>query len=208
MDMFDKISLAGIVPVIKVEDAADAVPLCRALAEGGLPVAEITFRTAAAEQAIKNMAKAFPEVMIGAGTVTSVEQVKKAVDAGSSFIVSAGFSHKVVAYCVEQKLPVYPGICTPSELMWLLEYGLGVAKFFPAAQYGGLATIKALAAPFPAMKFMPTGGISEKNILEYLAFDKIIACGGSWMVKDSLINEGNFDAIRKLVAEAVSLVRK
>ena len=204
----EKIAALRVVPVIKLNNAKDAAPLGEALLKGGLPVAEITFRTAAAEESIKIMAKTYPDVMIGAGTVTSVEQVKKAVDAGASFIVSAGFSHKVVAYCVEQKVPVYPGVCTPSELMWLLEYGLGVAKFFPAAQFGGLATIKALSAPFPAMKFMPTGGISEKNILEYLAFDKIVACGGSWMVKDSLINEGKFDEIQKLVAEAVALVKK
>lgn len=203
----DKISGLKIVPVIKLNNAKDAAPLADALLKGGLPVAEITFRTAAAEESIRNVAKAFPDVMLGAGTVTSVDQVKKAVDAGASFIVTAGFSHKVTAYCVEQKLPIYPGVCTPSELMWLLDYGLGVAKFFPAAQYGGLATIKALSAPFPAMRFMPTGGISEKNVLEYLAFDKIIACGGSWMVKDALINEGKFGEIEKLVAEAVKLVK-
>ncbi len=203
----DKIASLKIVPVIKLNDAKDAAPLGTALQKGGLPVAEITFRTDAAEQAIRNMAKACPDVLIGAGTITSPEQVDRALDAGAKFIVSAGFSHKVVAHCVDKKVPIYPGVCTPSELMWLLDYNLGVAKFFPAAQYGGLATIKALAAPFPKMKFMPTGGISEKNVLEYLAFEKIIACGGSWMVKDSLITEGKFDEIEKLVRQAVELVK-
>ncbi|MDR1744717.1 MAG: bifunctional 4-hydroxy-2-oxoglutarate aldolase/2-dehydro-3-deoxy-phosphogluconate aldolase, partial [Planctomycetota bacterium] len=176
------------------------------LSKGGLPVAEVTFRTDAAEESIRNMAKSHPGVLIGAGTLTTVDQAKRAVDAGASFMVTAGFNRKVTEFCVEQKLPIFPGVCTPSELMWLLEYDLGVAKFFPAAQYGGLATIKALAAPFPQMKFMPTGGISEKNVLEYLAFNKIIACGGSWMVKDDLIDAGDFAGIAKLVASAVKLV--
>ncbi len=203
----EKIAALKIVPVIKLNDAKDAVPLAEALVKGGLPVAEITFRTAAAEQSIKNVAKAFPDVLVGAGTVTSVDQAKAAIAAGATFIVTAGFSQKVTAYCVDQKMPIYPGICTPSELMWLLDYNLEVAKFFPAAQYGGLAAIKAIAAPFPKMKFMPTGGISEKNVLEYLAYDRIIACGGSWMVKESLVNESKFDEIATLVANAVKLVK-
>jgi len=196
-----------IVPVIKLNKAEDAVPLVQALIQGGLPVAEITFRTDAAEQSIANVAKACPEVLLGAGTVTSVEQAKRAQAAGASFIVTAGFSRAVTDFCVDQKLPIFPGVCTPSELMWLIEYGLGVAKFFPAEQYGGLNTIKALSAPFPNMKFMPTGGISATNILDYLAFPQIIACGGSWMVKEDLIESKQFDTIAKLVSEAVSLVR-
>lgn len=202
----DDIAALKVVPVIKLNDAKDALPLAEALLRGGLPVAEITFRTDAAEESIRRVAKALPAVLLGAGTVTSADMAKRAVDAGASFIVTAGFSHKVTAYCVENNIPVYPGVCTPSELMWLLDYDLEVAKFFPAAQYGGLATIKALSAPFPRMKFMPTGGISEKNILEYLSFNKIIACGGSWMVKDALIGEGKFGEIEKLVAGAVKLV--
>ncbi len=202
----DQIAKLKIVPVIKLNRAPDASPLADALSKGGLPVAEITFRTDAAEESIRNMAKSHPNVLIGAGTLTTVDQAKRAVDAGAKFMVTAGFNRKVTEFCVERKLPIFPGVCTPSELMWLLEYDLGVAKFFPAAQYGGLATIKALAAPFPQMKFMPTGGISEKNVLEYLAFNKIIACGGSWMVKDDLIDAGDFAGIEKLVANAVKLV--
>ena len=204
----DRIAAAKIVPVIKLNRAQDAAPLAEALVKGGLPVAEITFRTDAAEESIRIVAKEQPSVLLGAGTVTSVDQAKRAVAAGASFIVTAGFSQKVTAHCVENKIPIFPGVCTPSEMMWLLDYGLEVAKFFPAAQYGGLATIKALAGPFPKMKFMPTGGISEKNILEYLAFNKIIACGGSWMVKDELITEGKFGEIASLVADAVKLVKK
>ncbi|MDR1611703.1 MAG: bifunctional 4-hydroxy-2-oxoglutarate aldolase/2-dehydro-3-deoxy-phosphogluconate aldolase [Planctomycetota bacterium] len=207
-DMEARISRLRMVPVIKLDRVRDAIPLAEALSKGGLPVAEITFRTEAAEESIRRVAKEFPNLLVGAGTVVAVEQAKRASDAGAQFIVSAGFSREVVAHCVENKLPVYPGVCTPSELMWLLEYGLEVAKFFPAAAYGGLKTIKALAAPFPMMRFIPTGGISEKNVLEYLAFDRIIACGGSWMVKDTLIAEGKFDEIEKLVAQAVELVKR
>ncbi|MCC8179641.1 MAG: bifunctional 4-hydroxy-2-oxoglutarate aldolase/2-dehydro-3-deoxy-phosphogluconate aldolase [Planctomycetes bacterium] len=207
MDVTEKIASLKIVPVVKLNHAKDAVPLAQALLAGGLPVAEITFRTDAAEQSIKNVAKECPDVFLGAGTVTSAEQADRALSAGAKFIVSAGFSHKVAGFCADRKIPYFPGVCTPSEMMWLLEYDLGVAKFFPAAQYGGLATIKALAAPFPKMKFMPTGGITEKNVLEYLGFEKIIACGGSWMVKDSLVTEGKFAEIEKLVREAVELVK-
>lgn len=207
MNIKEQIASHKIVPVIKLNDPKDAVPLAKALVNGGLPVAEITFRTAAAEESIKRVAADCPEVLLGAGTVTSVEQAERAVAAGAKFVVTAGFSHKVTAYCVDHNIPIFPGVCTPSEVMWLLEYGLDVAKFFPAAQYGGLATIKALSAPFPQMKFMPTGGVSEKNILEYLAFDKIIACGGSWMVRDDLVSAGKFDEITALVAQAVALVQ-
>lgn len=206
-DIEARIAALRIVPVIKLDRIDDALPLAGALVKGGLPVAEITFRTDAAEESIRRVAKEHPGMLVGAGTVATVDQAKRAVDAGAAFIVSAGFSHKVVAHCVDNKLPVYPGVCTPSELMWLLEYDLGVAKFFPAEAYGGLKTIKALAAPFPKMRFMPTGGISEKNVLDYLAFGKIIACGGSWMVKDALIAEGKFDGIEKLVRQAVELVK-
>ena len=202
----DQIAKLKIVPVIKLNRASDASPLADALSGGGLPVAEITFRTDAAEESIRNISRSHPDVLVGAGTLTTTDQAKRAVDAGAKFMVTAGVNRKVTEFCVERGLPIFPGVCTPSELMWLLEYDLGVAKFFPAAQYGGLATIKALAAPFPQMRFMPTGGISEKNVLEYLAFGKIIACGGSWMVKDDLIDAGDFAGIEKLVASAVRLV--
>ncbi len=197
-----------IVPVVKLDRVADAKPLGEALCAGGLPVAEVTFRTDAAEESIKIMKKEFPEMMVGAGTVVNVEQAKRALDAGASFLVSPGISRPVVEFALENNLPVFPGTCTPSEVMIAMEYGLPLVKFFPAKQYGGLDTIKALAAPFPTMKFMPTGGINASNILDFLAFDKIIACGGSWMVKDNLINAGDFAEITRLTKEAVSLVTK
>ena len=147
-------------------------------------------------------------MLVGAGTITSVSQAERAIAAGASFLVSAGFNRKVTEYAVENHIPIFPGVCTPTELMLLLEYELPVAKFFPSEQYGGLKTIKALAAPFPNMKFMPTGGINAGNVREYLAYDKIIACGGSWMVKDAFINNHEFDKIRDLTKEAVALVKK
>lgn len=195
-----------IVPVVKLDRASDAKPLADALIEGGLPVAEVTFRTDAAEESIRQMAK-IPGMLVGAGTVTNLDQAKRAIDAGATFIVTPGFSPKVTEFAVDQKMPIFPGISTPTELMMALEYGLPVVKFFPAEQYGGLATIKALAAPFPSIQFMPTGGVNAKNILDYLSFKKIIACGGSWMVKDTYINEGNFAEIVKLTKEAVELVK-
>lgn len=197
-----------IVPVVKLDRTSDAKPLGEALCAGGLPVAEVTFRTDAAEESIRIMKNEFPEMMVGAGTVVNVEQAKRALDAGASFLVSPGISRAVVEFALNSKLPVFPGTCTPSEVMIAMEYGLSLVKFFPAEQYGGLNTIKALAAPFPTMKFMPTGGINASNILDFLAFDRIIACGGSWMVKDSLINEGDFAEITRLTAEAVTLVSK
>lgn len=202
----EQIAQHKIVPVIALEKAQHAVPLAQALVAGGLPVAEITFRTQAAEESIQKTAQAFPDMLLGAGSITSVEQAKRAQNAGARFIVSAGFSRSVTEYCLSQNLPIYPGVCTPSELMWLVELGLTVAKFFPAEQFGGLSTIKALSAPFPAMQFMPTGGISDKNICEYLAFPKIVACGGSWMVKSDLIAGENFEEITRLTAQAVQLV--
>ncbi|WP_343209300.1 bifunctional 4-hydroxy-2-oxoglutarate aldolase/2-dehydro-3-deoxy-phosphogluconate aldolase [Anaerolentibacter hominis] len=207
MDILAKVSELKIVPVIKIDDAKDAVPLAKALCDGGLPVAEVTFRTAAAEQSIKDISSNFPEMLVGAGSLTSVEQAETAVAAGAKFLVSAGFHRGVADYAVKNNIPYFPGVCTPSEIMWLVEYGLPVAKFFPAGQMGGLPTMKAIAAAFPTMKFMPTGGVNAANINEYLAWDKIVACGGSWMVKDTLINSGNFEEITRLTAEAVALVK-
>ncbi len=207
MNVMEKIEELKIVPVVVLHDAKDAVPLAQALTDGGLPVAEVTFRTEAAESSIKAMSDAFPEMLVGAGTVTSVEQAEKAVAAGAKFLVTAGFNRRVTEYAVENHIPIFPGACTPSELMLLLEYNLPVAKFFPAGQYGGLDTIKALSGPFPNMRFMPTGGVNAGNIREYLAYPKVIACGGSWMVKDTLIKEGRFDEIQRLTSEAVALVK-
>jgi len=206
MELLKKLEEYKIVPVIKLDDEQKAVPLAEALCGGGLPVAEVTFRTSAARKSIEVMTKAYPDMLIGAGTITTPEQAQEAIDAGAGFLVSAGFSRRVTEYAINHKIPIFPGVCTPTELMYLLEYGLPVAKFFPAGQYGGLKTIKALAAPFPNMRFMPTGGINAGNLLDYLAFDKIIACGGSWMVKDTLINNGDFDKICTLTKEAVTLI--
>ena len=196
-----------IVPVVKLDHTKDAQPLCDALCAGGLPVAEITFRTDAAEESIHIASQKYPEMLIGAGTVTNTEQAERAAAAGAKFLVSPGFSRKVTEWALDHKMPIFPGTCTPTEVMAAMEYNLPVVKFFPAVQYGGLATIKSLAAPFPSMRFMPTGGINAGNICDYLAFDKIIACGGSWMVKDSFVKEGNFEKIRELTAEAVALIK-
>ncbi len=207
-NLLTQIAEKKIVPVVKLDHVSDAKPLGEALCAGGLPVAEVTFRTDAAEESIRTMKKEFPDMIVGAGTVVNVEQAKRALDAGSAFLVSPGISRPVVEFALENKLPVFPGTCTPTEVMIAMEYGLPLVKFFPAKQYGGLDTIKALAAPFPTMKFMPTGGVNASNILDFLAFDKIIACGGSWMVKDSLVNAGNFAEITRLTKEAVMLVSK
>ena len=206
MNVAEIIEKLKVVPVIKLDDAKDAVPLGKALVEGGLPVAEITFRTEAAEEAIRKMSGAYPEIAVGAGTLTSVEQAKRALDAGASFFVSPGFHKGITEFAIRNNIPVYPGVCTPTELMMAMEYGLPVVKFFPAGQYGGLKTIKALSGPFPRMKFMPTGGINQGNIREYLAEPCVIACGGSWMVKDDMLKKQAFDGVRQLVSEAVALV--
>ena len=207
MDVEKRIEELKIVPVVVLQSAADAVPLADALTAAGLPLAEVTFRTEAAEESIRRIAGAFPEMLVGAGTVSSVEQAVKAVEAGAKFLVSAGFQKAITEFGLKKGIPIFPGVCTPTELMMLLKYDLRVAKFFPAEQYGGLKTIRALSGPFPQMRFMPTGGIHAGNVKEYLADPRIIACGGSWMVKDSLIKAGNFDEIRRLTAEAFNLVK-
>lgn len=203
-EMSKKIEALGIVPVVKLDDAEDAVPLAKALIAGGLPVAEITFRTAAAEESIKRISQACPEMLVGAGTVLSIEQVEKAVGAGAKFIVTPGFNAKVVGYCIEKGYPVYPGCPTTSDMEAALEMGLKVVKFFPAEAMGGLAVIKAVAAPYGALRFMPTGGVNEKNLLDYLGFDKIVACGGSWMVDAKAIAAKDFGKIEELTRSAVN----
>ncbi len=206
MKVLEKISKAGLVPVIKVDRAEDAVPLCRALAEGGLPVAEITFRTAAAPEAIRRVAAELPEVILGAGTVLTIDQAKQAVEAGATYIVSPGLNPKVVTWCVENNIPVLPGCANPSDIETAIELGLDTVKFFPAEALGGLKLIKAMSAPYGNIKFVPTGGISEKNALDYLAFPKVAAIGGSWMVPSDAINAGDWDKIRDLAASAVNLM--
>lgn len=205
-EMLTKIQKIGIVPVAKLDNAKDAVPLAKALCEGGLPCAEVTFRTAAAEESIRLMRQAYPDMLIGAGTVLTTEQVDQAVNAGATFIVSPGLNPKVVRYCVERNIPITPGCANPSDIEAAIELGLEVVKFFPAEAAGGLAMIKAMSAPYVNMKFMPTGGINAKNLLSYLDFPKIIACGGSWMVSDELVKAGDFDKITALTREAVNLM--
>lgn len=205
--ILEKINEIKIVPVVVLNNVEDAKPLAKALMEGGLPCAEVTFRTDAAEESIKEIKKAFPDMLLGAGTVLTVEQVDGAVAAGAEFIVSPGINPNIVKYCLDKGVPIVPGVMTPSEIEIALSLGLEVVKFFPAEPAGGLKMIKALAAPYTAVKFMPTGGINEKNIQSYLEFNKVIACGGSWMVKNDLIVAKDFDKIKELTREAVKLVQ-
>jgi len=202
----DRIATAGLLPVIKLNHAEDAVPLAKALIDGGLPIMEITFRTEAAEKSIGMVSDTFPDILTGAGTVTSLEQAKCAFNAGAKFMITPGISTTVIEFCLSNNLPVYPGVCTPSEIMQVMEFGLDVVKFFPAAQYGGLTSIKTLSAVFPSLKFIPTGGITTSNLLEYLAFPRVLACGGSWMVKEDMIDKGDFNGITALVKEAVEMI--
>ena len=202
-EVLEKLKKIGIVPVVKIDRAKDAVPLARALCAGGLPCAEVTFRTDAAAAAIKAMTDQFPEMCVGAGTVLNAANVDAAIEAGAQFIVSPGLNPRTVKYCIEKNIPITPGTSSPSDIEQAIELGLEVVKFFPAEQSGGLAKIKAMAAPYVNMKFMPTGGISAKNLNTYLDFDKIIACGGSWMVPGDLINAGEWDKIEALTREAV-----
>lgn len=203
-EILEEISHMGIVPVIALDRTEDAPALAKALCDGGLPCAEVTFRTAAAEESIRIMTSAFPDMLVGAGTVLTTEQAERAVNAGARFIVSPGLNPKVVRYCVEREIPVIPGCANPSDIEQAIELGLEVVKFFPAEAAGGLAMIKAMAAPYVNMKFMPTGGINASNLNDYLAFDRVVACGGSWMVKKTDIQEGNFEQITALTKQAVA----
>ena len=205
LEQFKKI---GIIPVVVLDDAKDAKPLGQALMEGGLPCAEVTFRTEAAEESIRIMSQEFPDMLVGAGTVLTTEQVDRAVAAGAKFIVSPGINPKVVEYCVKKNIPITPGTCNPSNVETALEFGLDVVKFFPAEPAGGLNYIKAIAAPYTGVSFMPTGGINSENVKEYLKYDRIIACGGSWMVKGDIIKSGNFEKIKELTAEAAAIVKE
>ena len=207
-EMMQKLQKIGIVPVVVLNDAEDALPLGECLMKGGLPCAEVTFRTAAAEESIRRMVKAFPDMIVGAGTVLSTEQADRAIDAGAKFIVSPGFNPKVTEYVLKKGGPMTPGVCTPTEIEAALQFDLDVLKFFPAEPAGGLKMIKALAAPYVNVNFMPTGGISAANVREYLAYNRIVACGGSWMVAGSLVKEGKFDEIETLVREAAGIVKE
>ncbi|MFQ7549406.1 MAG: bifunctional 4-hydroxy-2-oxoglutarate aldolase/2-dehydro-3-deoxy-phosphogluconate aldolase [Blautia marasmi] len=206
--ILEQLSKFGVVPVVVLNEVKDAEPLAKALYEGGLPCAEVTFRTAAAEESIRTMTEKFPEMLVGAGTVLTTEQVDRAVAAGAKFIVSPGFDPEIVDYCLDKRY------FSPARMRNAFRGGAGVKrglkvlKFFPAEQYGGVSTIKAMAAAYVGIKFMPTGGINPKNVKDYLTCDKIFACGGSWMVKGDLIAAGEFDKIKTLTEEAVALVKE
>ena len=198
----------GLVPVIKLESADTAEPLAAALRDAGLPLAEVTFRTAAAADAIRRIAEAVPEVLLGAGTVLTVEQVKQAVGAGASFIVTPGFNPRVVEYCVRNGITITPGVNDPSAVEAALEYGLTVLKFFPAEASGGTAMLKALAGPYGNVRFIPTGGVSTANLEQYLTLKNVAAVGGSWMVPSDRIAAGDFERVGQLTSDAVRLVRE
>ena len=202
MDVLSRLANSIVVPVVVIDDAKDAVPTAKAMAAGGIDVMEITFRTAAAPDAIKAVAENCPDVLVGAGTIINVEQAKLAVEMGAKFIVSPGFSDEVVGWCVENNIPVAPGCVTPTEIMGALKHGLKMVKFFPANVYGGLNAMKNLAAPFVGLKFLPTGGVNSANIKEYIDTPFIHAVGGSWVCPKADIVAGNWDKITALCIEA------
>lgn len=207
-EILQKMHEIGIIPVVVLNDAKDAEPLGKALLEGGLPCAEVTFRTDAAEESIRIMSEKFPDLLVGAGTVLTTEQVDRAVAAGAKFIVSPGLNPKIVQYCIDKNIPITPGVVTPGEIEKAIELGLEVVKFFPAEPSGGLSMINAVGAAYTTMKFMPTGGINAKNVVDYLKSSRIHACGGSWMVKGDLISGGEFDKIKELCKEAAAIVKE
>ncbi|TFH36940.1 MAG: bifunctional 4-hydroxy-2-oxoglutarate aldolase/2-dehydro-3-deoxy-phosphogluconate aldolase [Anaerolineales bacterium] len=206
--VLERLGELALVPVVKIEDAQDAIVLGKALLDGGLPCVEITFRTKAAEAAIRSITSMLPEILTGAGTVLTVDQAKRAVGAGAQFIVAPGFNPRVVDWCLENNITVTPGVATPTEIEMALDKKLGILKFFPAEAIGGIATLKAIAAPYSGIKFIPTGGINATNLADYLALPMVHACGGSWMVKTDLINNRDFSKITKLTREAMSIVQQ
>lgn len=210
MDRYEKYAEAvarRVIPVVVMEDADQAEPLAEALLAAGLPCAEVTFRTAAAPEAIKRLS-AFKDLTVGAGTVLNRAQAGQALEAGASFVVTPGLSAQVVRFCQENKTPVTPGIATPTEIMAGLDLGLDLLKFFPAGNLGGPKTLKALGGPFRQVRFIPTGGVSADNLADYLALNQVAAIGGSWMVKASLMAQGRWDEVRDLAAQAVDLAAK
>jgi 2-dehydro-3-deoxyphosphogluconate aldolase/(4S)-4-hydroxy-2-oxoglutarate aldolase len=208
MTILEKMGEWKIIPVVKLEHSGDAVNLGKALVAGGLPVAEITFRTDAAEESIKLLTAQLPELTVGAGTVLTIDNVKKAADAGAKFIVTPGFNPKVVDYCIKNEIPITPGVNSPTQVEMGLDHGLNVLKFFPAEVSGGVAMLKAFAGPYGSVKFVPTGGINAGNLPDYLALKNVLAIGGSWIVKSDLITGGNFEKIQRLVEGAVDIAAK
>lgn len=203
----DTLSAYRIVPVIQLDRAENAPPLAQALIRGGLPCAEITFRTEAAAASIAAVSAAYPDMFVGAGTILTAGQADAAIQAGARFLVSPGFNPTVVEHCLQKGYPILPGVCTPSEVERALSYGLTRLKFFPAEAAGGVAMIRALSAPYGMVRFMPTGGINPGNVREYLACPAVFACGGSWMVPQDKINAGRFTEIEQLTAQAAALAK-
>ncbi len=208
MDVIAKLKEFKVIPVVTIKSLDKAVPLAKALIDGGLPCAEVTFRTEGADKCIAAIAKEYPDMFIGAGTVLTVEQADRAIESGAKFIVAPGFNREVVEHCFKKGVPMIPGVCTPTEIEAALSIGLNCLKFFPAEAAGGVKMIKALSAPYGMVSFMPTGGVSPDNIASYLACKSVICCGGSWMTPNDKIDAGDFDGITKLVAEAVALVKE
>lgn len=205
----ERIAQIGVVPVIKLNNPErDAVNLARALCEGGVPVAEVTFRASGADRAIRMMKDSFPDMLVGAGTVTNTEQIDEVIEAGGDFIVTPGFDAELVEYVLNKGMPIFPGCTTATDYHQALKYGLDMIKFFPAEQSGGLARIKALSAPFPQFRVMPTGGINLNNLGEYISCPVVAACGGSYMVKEELIDNRRWDEITRLCRESVSIVKE
>ena len=207
-EIIKKLGEFGIIPVIAIDDATTAVPLGQALLNGGLPCAEITFRTAAAAEAIQKMSAAHPDIVVGAGTVLTVEQAETAVASGAKFIVTPGFDATVVDWCIAHGVPITPGVMTPTEINMALNKDITLVKFFPAEAAGGVKALKAIAAPYGGVTFIPTGGVSTGNLADYLSLPMVHACGGSWVATKALINAGEFEKIEKLTAEAVQLVQQ
>ena len=208
MKIIKRLSAPGVVPVVVIDDAKDAVPTAKALLAGGVDVMEITFRTAAAADSIKAVSESCPDMLVGAGTVVTLDQCRQALECGAKFIVSPGFDPEVVSWCVERNVPITPGCVTPTEIMAAMKLGLTVVKFFPAGVYGGLRAMKALAAPFGGIKFIPTGGVDAKNLKEYLEAPFVHAVGGSWLCPKKEIAAGNFAAVTALCREASEIVKE
>jgi 2-dehydro-3-deoxyphosphogluconate aldolase/(4S)-4-hydroxy-2-oxoglutarate aldolase len=206
MDIYEKIKKLRIIPVAVIENSDHAIPLGKALIEAGLPVLEVTFRTQAAGESIGKASKALPSLFIGAGTVLKVEQVKQAVNAGAQFIVTPGFNPTIVDFCVNNKITIIPGLNTPSMIEWALERGITFVKFFPADLSGGPKMLKILSGPYPDMRYMPTGGVNNESMVEYLKLNNVLAVGGSWIVPKDLISSGNFVEITRRVKEALSIL--
>lgn len=207
MDITERVREIGIVPVVSLPRLEYALPLAENLLAGGLPCAEITFRTAAAAEAMVQIRARFPEILLGAGTVLRTDQVETAINVGAQFIVSPGTNPDVVDLCLERGITIFPGVCTPTEIETALSKGVDVLKFFPAEPMGGVKFLQAICAPYKHVRFIPTGGIDPKNIGQYLALPQVIACGGSWMVKPDLFEAGDFAKVKYLAGEAVALVR-